>query len=309
VLGPLLFTCYTTPLGAIIDKRGLLKHFYADDGQLYVFFKPPTETVPAIRAAEQCVEDVRSWMQRNFLKLNDDKTEVIVFSTKQKLSLIQDLTLRIGDNSIHPSPKVPNLGVTYDSLMTMEAHISSICRRSFYQIRNIAHIRRFLSTPAVKSLVQACVTSRLDYANALLYGLPKGSIKRLQHVQNVAARVVTRSNRSAHITPILCDLHWLPVHHRITYKVLVLAYKALHGLAPVYLRDLVQSYQPARSLRSSHENLITVPKSRLRSWGDRSFQYAAATEWNALPASLRNAPSLAVFKKNLKTHLFRAAFH
>ena len=308
VLGPILFTCYTTPLGDIIQNQGLIRHFYADDSQLYVFFKPPIETHDAIVSAEQCIGEVKTWMNRNFLKLNEDKTEVIAFGTKQKLAAVQDMTLTIGEHTVYPSPKATNLGVTFDSLMTMEAHISSICKCSFYQIRNIAHIRRFLSTPAVKSLVQACVTSRLDYGNALLYGLPKTSIHRLQRIQNVAARIVTGADRQSHITPILSQLHWLPVHQRIVYKVLLLTYKALHSLAPIYISNMITTYHPARSLRSSHELLLTVPRTRLRSWGDRTFQFASASEWNALPSSIRNAPSLTMLKKHLKTHLFRLVY-
>ena len=169
---------------------------------------------------------------------------------------------------------------------------------------NISHIRRYLTLSATKTLVQACVTSRLDYANALLYGLPNTSIQRLQRTQNAAARLVTKTKRKEHITPILMELHWLPVSHRIRYKVLLLVYKALHNLAPSYIADMVKIHQPARSLRSANTNQLSIPKTRLRSWGDRSFQYAAAFEWNNLPLAIRESPSLASFKECLKTFLF-----
>ena len=127
-------------------------------------------------------------------------------------------------------------------------------------------------------------------------------------MQNFAARVVTQTGRREHITPVLYELHWLPVRSRITYKVLLLTYKALHGLAPAYIGEMVTPYQPARPLRSANKALLADPNTKLKTWGDRTFQHAAAVEWKALPETLRKAPSLTVFKKNLKTHLFCIAF-
>ena len=309
VLGPLLFTCYTTPVGEIINSHGMMRHFYADDTQLYISFKPPLETNYAIKSIEACISSIRIWMQKNYLKLNDDKTEMLVFNTKQKLPLLKTLELQIGDTTISPSPTAKNLGVTFDSCMTMDRHISNMCKSSYYQIRNIAYIRRYLTIAAVKTLVQACVTSRLDYANCVLYGLPKATLNRLQCIQNMSARVIARSRRSSHITPVLIQLHWLPVPYRVTYKVLIMTYKAIHGLTPNYIQDMISIYEPSRTLRSSSEVLLNTPRARLKTWGDRTFQFASATEWNKLPVAIRNCQTLIMFKSRLKTHLFKLAFN
>ena len=111
-----------------------------------------------------------------------------------------------------------------------------------------------------EKLVHAFMTSRLDYCNALLAGCPASSINKLQLVQNAAARVLTRSRKYDHITPILSSLHWLPIKFRIDYKVLLMTYKALNGLAPVYLTDLLSPYNPSRSLRSQNSGLLVVPR-------------------------------------------------
>ncbi|XP_033984241.1 uncharacterized protein LOC117480927, partial [Trematomus bernacchii] len=111
-----------------------------------------------------------------------------------------------------------------------------------------------------------------------------------------------------HITPTLFNLHWLPVKSRITYKLLLLTYKSLHALSPQYLTDLLHPYIPSRTLRSSDSGLLSIPHSRLRTFGDRAFSVAAPTLWNSLPAEICNAPSLNIFISTLKTHLFNIAF-
>ena len=141
----------------------------------------------------------------------------------------------------------------------------------------IAKIRNYLSQHNAETLVHAFISSKLDFCNALLYGLPQSVIDRLQYVQNCAARLVTRTRSS-----VLRRLHWLPVRQRITYKILLLTYKALNGMAPKYIADLLQPYTPTRQLRSSSKNLLVTPKSNLKFYGDRSFQVAAPRLWNSL---------------------------
>lgn len=162
---------------------------------------------------------------------------------------------------------------------------------------------------ACKTLVCSLVTSRMDYGNALMYGVNASIVSKLQRVQNTAARLVTRKKKYEHITPTLVALHWLPFKFRCQYKLLLYAFKALHGLAPSYLGELIHFYKPARSLRSQSAALIEMPKNvRTKIYGERRFDVAAGTLWNSLPASLRNEQSLEAFKKGLKTHLFKIAF-
>ena len=110
------------------------------------------------------------------------------------------------------------------------------------------------------------------------------------------------------LTPTLERLHWLPVNFRITYKLLLLTYKALHNQAPQYLTDLLDDYTPARNLRSADLELLAVPTSNRRKLGDRAFSVSAPTLWNSLPLAIRQLPTLDSFKSALKTHLFTKAF-
>ena len=133
--------------------------------------------------------------------------------------------MTVGDSNIKPSLCVRNLGASLDSRMIMEQHVNFVCKSCFGQIRQIAHIRQYLTTDATKSFVNSLVTSKLDNCNALLSGVPKTILNQLQNVQNTAAWVVTRTSRYCHITPIIKELHWLPVQYRVQYKILTHTYK------------------------------------------------------------------------------------
>ncbi len=154
--------------------------------------------------------------------------------------------------------------------------------------------------------IHAFMTSRLDYCNALLGGCPASSINKLQI--DAAARVLTRSRKYYHITPILQSLHRLPITFRISYKILLLAYKAQNGLELVYLTNLLSHYNPTRSLRSQNSGLLVVPRIAKSTKGGRTFSYLAPKLWNSLPDNVRGSDTLSLFKSRLKTHLFSQAF-
>ena len=307
ILGPLLFVLYVAPLNDIIAAHVQVSHGYADDRQLYRAFHLK-DRQQAFSSLESCVQDVRVWMRLNWLKLNDGKTELMVFSTKQSQDKHNDVTLRIGETDVANHHPVRNLGVLEDPQLTMTSQVHAVCKSAFYQLRNIARIRCYLTNSAAKTMVHALVMSRLDYGNALCYGMSKGNMEKLQRVQNAAARLVTRKRRSAHITPILFDLHWLPIEYRVMFKILVQVFRALNGQAPVYMCDMLHQYKPQRTLRSTDQSLLQVPKTRKRNFGDRAFSCAAPTLWNSLPADIKSAQTLVIFRKKVKTHCFRLAF-
>ena len=236
-LGPLLFVIYASKLFAILESHLPDVHAFADDSQLYISFKPATviEQSAAIKAVQDCITDIRKWMLADKLKLNDNKTEFIIIGTRQQLAKVSVDSLCIGDEIIKPSSVVKNLGSWFDTQLKMDIHINKCCKAAFFHLFNIRRIRKFLSFDTTQILINAFVTNRLDYCNGLLYGLPANQICKLQQVQNSAARLICNIGRFDHITPALCKLHWLPVRYRINFKILLITYKAINGLAPEYI--------------------------------------------------------------------------
>ena len=201
---------------------------------------------------ECCVLEIYHWL------LNKDKTELLVISAKHlPVALVQEIA--VVSETIPSSQKARNIGVTFDNHCLFNDHVVSICKSSFYHRRNISYIRKYLFSTTTEILVHAFVSSKLDYCNSLLYELPNYQVKKLQHVQNAAARIIYLSRKHKHITPILLNLHWLPIRYRIVFEILLITYKAVNNLAPLYIRDLLTPYIPSRQLRSSSKNLHVIP--------------------------------------------------
>ena len=177
--------------------------------------------------------------------------------------------------------------------VTLNHHISEICKSSLFRLRNIGLIRKYLTNDATEQLVHALVTSRLDIGNSLLYGLPALQIKRLSRLQNKAARIITRTKPTEHITPVLRDLHLLRVKDRIIFKILiyVLYRSTINIMSPLYISNLLTPYKQQRQLRSNSKILLTEPRFK-KSCGARSFLCAAPRLWNKLPEYVKTAKSV-----------------
>ena len=146
----------------------------------------------------------------------------------------------------------------------MSTHVTKACASAFYYLYNIQHITKYLSHESTERLVHTFITSRLDYCNGLLYGAPEYQIKKLQRVMNASAQLVYHAPKYCHITPLLRELHWLPLGLRIDFKILLVTFKILHGVAPGYLKDLVSVLPDSHYQLRCNNNGILLERRRLR---------------------------------------------
>ena len=250
-----------------------------------------------------CVSDICLWMERNELKLNKEKTDILLIHSEFRNSPSLDETI-LGNEQLTMARTVTNLGIIFDREISFNYQINQLCRTSFFLLRNLFKIRKYLADEATSKVVHAFVTTKLEYCNHLYFGLPKYQVNKMQRVQNTVVQLVTRSSKYNHITPLLQQLHWLPVLYCVVFKILLLVYKARHGLCPGYVSELLQERKSSPALRSSSPGLLATPTSRTKRNGERTFSVSSPKLWNGLPNHFRNVGTLPLFKKNLKTFLF-----
>ena len=193
--------------------------------------------------------------------------------------------------------------------MSLYIHIGKICK-AFHGLYKIRQIRKFLSPESTKTLVQAFVTSHLDYCNSLPFGVPKYQTDRLYKVLNAAARLIFRIPKFDHISSALSHLHWLPVTYRVHFKLLLLVYKSLNNQGPQYIQQYLQPHSiSGHHPRSCDQGLLKILRTNFKTFGDYAFARSGPLLWNKLPLEIRNSQSVAIFKSKLKTHLFKLAYN
>ena len=307
VLGPLLFTLYTTPLSSLISGHAIPHHLYPDDSQLYISFSSDNSAA-ALNGLQSCLASVKSCMSTNKLKLNPDKTEfLLIGNERQRSKYLSMFPIELLDVKSYPAKSARNLGVIFDKHFYFRSLISAICSSCSYHIRDLRRIRRPLDLDSAKLLANGLVSSHLDYCNSLLSGIAETNRTMLQRVLNRLARVVTKSPPFTRSVPLLRSLHWLPVKYRVHFEICLLTYKAFHEEQPVHLRSLIATSLPSRSLRSNRGITLSIPRIKTNT-GARAFSSCSPSLWNNLPLSVRSATSVATFRRRLKTNLFDLAF-
>ena len=315
VLGPILFSLYTTPLSKVIRNHpGISFQFYADDTQLYVHLTHKN-VASVLDKLSHCIEDVKRWLSTNKLKLNPDKTEFIVFSSKsQRKKLNQSFPVNILGNLISPIDAVRNLGVWFDSDFSFSCHVMKVCKACFAPVRDLKRLRGHLTHEAALMAANALVGSRLDYCNSLFRGLSVLDLRKLQCVQNSLARIVANTTKYSHITPVRKALHWLPIKYRSIFKTAMLVYEFLHSGNPKYFEPFLIPRHSAYNTRRSQSDgiFLEVPHFasvfKSRKYFGLSFAYDAPMIWNDLPDEVCSANSLASFRSKLKSYLFGKAY-
>ena len=300
ILGPLLFNLYCSSIDDAFKSSGFHSMGYADDNfglRIFPAFSSPSMLY---RTVPDCLQSIQHWASQHFLKLNSDKTKVMLFGDSRFFSECTFNTFHneLGDlMPISSSAKV--LGVTLDSGLEFDKHISKVVSTVNFALWNIKLIRKCLSKKALVTLIHSLITSKLDQCNALLVGISQANLSKLQRLQNNALRVVLGlSSRSRNISAHLRDMHWLPVKSRIIFKYLLTVFKCVSGLAPAQLSAKISLECPLNMILR-YDNFRPAG-----AFGRRAFSYLAPRYWNALPRNLRTITSVEAFKCNLKTFLF-----
>ena len=297
VLGPVLFNIYSSSLSLAINSFGFQTSGYADDNNAYESFALTFQLNILSQQLPKLLDLIHDWMNLFFLKMNPDKTEIIMLLPQQLKDVHTINGCIFSDGScIRFAKFVKNLGYILDRHLNMETHVNSIVSQCFKYISDIGKIRKFLTDKHTQILVHSVISSRLDYCNSLLYGINKSEINKLQKVQNAAARLVYRRRKHESISDYLRKLHWLRVEARIVFKMLVLVFKCLHNMAPECIVNLIDVKDNAR--------LLLVLKFFQSSHARKTFSYNAPRLWNNLPEYIRLSPTISKFKSQTKYLLF-----
>lgn len=324
LLGPILFILYTKFLQKIAKKYGLDIQLYADDSQLYIGFSAsrPSELADIKERIRQCLEEIKSWMLENFMKLNQAKTELLVFGSKSALKKTQglDVSISFGDTLIAQTmftgDNGKSLGVMLDETLSMDRQIASVKKKCCWTMMNLRTIGSYLDEEVKLMMVKQLVISKLDYCNVLYMNLAKKRLKKLKSVLNQGIRFIYNiKDRSEDLVPYYKKAHILPIEQRILYKVCLLTHKAVHGTSPAYIRDLVTVDIPAdlstltRSKMAVDLGIVDAFKLKMTKmtktkFEDRCFSNYAPPTWNALPLGLRCLVSTTEFKRKLKNHFY-----
>ena len=306
-LGPVLYSCYAATLQYLIPKE-ISIYGFADDHALEKNFKPNINEFQTVSLLENTVQEVDCWMKENRLKMNSSKTEFITFGSRQQLAKSECELINICGEIIPRSDCIKYLGANLDRHLSMTEFVKVKCCKAMTNLKRIQRIRKFLSEETCHQLILSLVITHLDYANAILYGVSEANINRLQRIQNLAAKTVCNKKRMDSATDCMVHLHWLPIKARIEFKLLLLVFNSINGLAPVYLKNKLKIKEENKNfmLRSNKDtNALFTPRVRRQTFAARSFSYAGPHLWNSLPLNIRLSLDAEDFKKNLKTHLFK----
>ena len=301
VLGPKLFNVNTRSQPKVFKKCCFKSSAFADDSNGRKTFSLTFQYDILKNNVADCMKEIVNWMNAHFLKINPDKTELMLFYPKKVEDdvIIKGTLFNNDQQCIRFSDVVKNVGVYLDKNANLNCHVNHIVSHTYKLLKDIGRIRNMLSKKHTEMLVHAVITSRLDYCNSLFFNMNTTNLYKLQKVQNAAARLISQKRRRNSAKNILKELHWLNVESRIIFKILLLMFKCVRGICSNNLQVCYKLYncRPNDYLQLETRKVNTK-------YGKRSFEYAAPYLWNALPINCRMEENIETYKKMIKTMLF-----
>ena len=306
ILGPILYTLYVNEIETIANNNNIKVHIYADDVQLYT----KCDMYSNFSDLKACLNDIKLWANKNFLKLNNKKTQLLCISSKNcNVTKPQYINL-MGENiTIEDSAKY--LGFWIDKHLAFSKQINLVCSQGYWMLRNLWKISSKVTDIALRTqLVHSCILSKLNFCNALYIYLPKKQLTKLDRLLKAGARYVFNicgKKRWQPMTPYLQTLHFLPIHYRLNFKICLMVYKCLNNQAPEYLKCLIKPHEATHNIKTRIDYdttwLNNYPLEKIN-YKCRSFRHAAPDIWNKLSHIIRESESVEVFKARLKTYYF-----
>ena len=299
VLGPKLFNINVRSQPLVFRKCMFSTSSFADDSNGRKQFALTFQFNVLKNDIVNCLHNIISWSNAHFMKINPDKTEILLLcpSSLNKEIIIKGVIFE--EQCIRFSTEVKNVGVYLDKNLNMNKHVNQMVSQCFKILKDIGRIKRCLDRSHLEKIVHAVISFRLDYCNSLFMNMSKQNMFKLQKVQNAAARLVLGRRRRESATQALKELHWLNVDARVTFKTLLLVFKVLHGICS---KNFELRYKGFNG-RPSDYLLLETPTFKTM-YGKRIFAYNGSSLWNALPVDVRAEESIEKFKKSIKTILF-----
>ena len=207
---------------------------YADDHALINTFHP--EDIDISSKLVTNISYIKDWMNRNQLKMNDAKTEFIVFGSKHQVQRNDLKSLNMDNTTIRAKLVIKFLGAYLDESLNMKTHIANRTKNALYNQYLIKNIRKYITQETAKMLLCSLVLSQLDYLNSVLTDLPKATLRPYNYTQRYAARLACNKTKRDSARDCMKILHWLPIEFRTKFKLLIIVFKTLQGNGPSYLQ-------------------------------------------------------------------------
>jgi hypothetical protein len=277
---------------------------YADDIQIFV--RSQLQDInAAISSLENCLDDVKKWLDASGLALNAGKSGFIIFSSRPKSASLLGLPLKIDSANILSKPHVRDLGVNLDNTLSMEHHIQTVRKSAFHQLRVIGKVRRYIKPCHTALLVNALALSRVEFCISLVLGVNKKEMTKLQGIIHYSMRLVEQLSKTDCVEDALKRHQWLSAQQRAKLRLATITFVALRYGVPLQLAKLLVSAQSeCYQLRSQSDGKLVSCRSKTRA-GDRAFEVAAPRHYNSLPLQLRQEDSRRHFVNTMKHHLLK----